>query len=327
MSNVNSRVDWESGITPYLMQALADSGDRTAFTSQAIHFSESDGNSPDVRPDGVLTGLSVIPSVSGSDNVVDIPALTCYLAGVKKSVSAGVDQAITRASTDKASVSSITINSSGAIAIVKGVDSADDSFSEVRGDPGAHPFIPVGSIEIAQVRTTTNVAGPITSAEIFQVPGTHLERSDFPVYTADNLLAQISFNAALPAIHTGGVPKGVYASYADPVFIEQPHANDFVPAEVSYSVSSEQVYKATIGSSSSSLGQGSFTAILKDGITDPIVGAAGQNLWFRYYQDENKTPHILTQGILGVGRTFGAADNPKVSCTITASQASSNRAS
>lgn len=327
MSNENSKLEYESGVTPYVMHALTDSGDRKTFDSSALLFSESTGNAPVIRPNGVLTGGAVSVAVSGSNNVVDVAALTLNLNGVEDSVSAGLDTAITRAATDVASVSSITINAAGSIAVIQGTDSADTTIVETRGAAGGPPLIPVDSVEIAQVRTTTNTAGVITAAEIFQTIGTHLEKADFPTYEADNFNAQVVFNSALPANHTGSVAKAVYASYADPIFTEQNFANDFVPAENSHSVSSEQVYGATVGSSSSSLGQGSFTAILKDGITDDIITKKNQTLFFKYTQDKSKAPHILTQGKLGVSRTFGASDNPKVSCTISASVASVERAS
>lgn len=327
MSNENARLDYESGVTPFAMSALTDSGDRKNFTSNAALFSESTGNAPDIRPNGLLTGGVAIPAASGTDNLIDITALSLYITGVNTSVSAGTDIAITRAATDVASVSLITINSGGAIVVIQGADSADATFSEDRGAAGAAPFSPTNSVEIGQIRTTTNVAGAITATEIFQVIGTHLEKSDFPVYTADNAVGEVNFDVALPACHAGGVAKKIYASYAEPVFTEQPFSNDFVPAETSNSTSSTQVYGATRGSSTTSLGQGSFTAILKDGITDNIIGRKNENLWFRFFQDKYKPAHILTQGKLGVGRSFAAADDPTVSCTISPSVASVERAS
>lgn len=326
MSNENSKLDYESGVTPTIMSAIVDSGDRKKFTTAASLFSETTGNSPDVRPDGLLTGGAIVPASVASNDSVDIASLTCYLAGVNRSVAASSAEAITRAATDVAVINSLQVTSAGVFSAVKGADSADATFSEVRGDPGGPPFILVGSIEIGQVRLTSNVSAVVTSSEIFNTIGTHLEKSDFPVFTVDNFFAEVNFDVALPASHTGGLAKGVYASYAEPIFTEQPFANDFVPSETSFSVSSEQVYGAVIGSSSSSLGQGSFTAILSNGITDNIVGRKGENLWFRYFQDKNKLPHILTQGKLGISRSFGAQDNPSVSCTISSSVESTERA-
>lgn len=327
MSNENSKLDYESGVTPYLMAAITDSGDHKTFTTLATYFSESEGNAPDIKPNGVLTGGAVIPAVSGSNDVIDTAALTCNLNGVVTSVSPNLDVSITRPATDVAKVNSVTINSSGAIAVVAGTDGGSTTFSETRGAAGGPPLIPTDSIELAQVRLTASSAAAITAAEIYQVIGTHMETADYPPYEADNFTATVVFDSALPLIHTGPVAKAVFASYADPVFSEQRHANDFVPADLSHSVSSEQVYNATVSTSSSSLGQASFTAILKDGITDPIVGKANQTLFFRYYQDRFKAPFVLTQGKLGIGRTFGASDNPRVSCTVSAATESVNNAS
>jgi len=325
-SNENSRVDYESGVTPFPMSALTDSGDQKVFTSGASLFSASSGNAPDIRPNGLLTGGEIVSAISGNDDEIDVAALTCYLAGVKTSVAGATDQAITRAATNVSRVNSVTITSVGAVAVLTGTSGASAAFSEVRGDAGGPPYIPVGSIEIAQVRTTTSAAAPIVSGEIFDTIGSHTEKSDFPVYTASNSDGTLTFDVALPAIHTGDVSKAVYASYAEPIFTEQPFANDFVPAETTHSTSSTQVYGATIGASSQTLNQGSFTAILSDGITDNILSRKNETLWFRYYQDKFKSAHILTQGKLGVSRTFGAADNPQVSCTISPDTASVDKA-
>ena len=328
MSNENAKLEYESGVTPYAMEALTDSGDRKVFDSNALRFSETEGNSPDIRPDGLLTGGVVSIAVSGSDDVVDVAALSLNLAGIETSVSAGLDTAITRPATAVAKVLSIQITSAGAITVIAGTDSTDANVVESRGTgAGQIPYIIVGSVEIAQVRVTSQTAAPITVAEIFQTIGTHLEKADFPVFDANNFTAQVEFDVLLPASHTGDVAKGVFASYADPIFTEQPFANDFVPSENSHSVSSEQVYNATIGTSSSSLGQGSFTAIMKNGITDNIIGRKNENLFFRFHQDKSKAAHILTQGKLGIARTFGATDNPKVSCTISSTVESVEKAS
>lgn len=326
MSNENSKMLYEGGQTPFPMGALADSGNHILFNSSASLFSEFTGFSPDVRPDGFLTGGAIVPGVSGTDNKIDTDALTAMLAGVNTVASASLDETVTRAVADVASVTSVTLTSAGAIALIQGVDSADATFSEVFGDPGAPPFIPVGSIELGQIRLTTNVAGPITSDEIFQVPGTHMEKSTFPIATADNATATLSFSAALPLRHTGSVVKGVYAKYAEPIFVEQPFSNDFVPSEISHSGSSKQFYGVVKGSSTSSLTQASFTAEFDDGVTDDILSRVDSELWFKYVQDEFKLPHVLTQGKLGLTRTFAADDEPQGSMTITTKFASINKA-
>lgn len=328
MSNENSQLKYESGVTPYPMEALTDSGDKKTFNSQAALFSESIGNSPIIKPNGVLTGGVITPAVSGTDNLIDVAALSLNLNGVETSVSASLDLSMTRPATAVAKVLSIQVNAAGTIVVVAGTDSVDANVIETRGvGAGQIPYILTDSVEIGQIRLSSNTVAAILVSEVFQVVGTHLEKADFPTYEADNFTATVAFNSTLPASHTGDIVKAVHASYADPVFTEQNFANDFVPSENSHSVSSEQVYGATVGTSSSSLGQGSFTAILKDGITDALVSLKNQNLFFKYFQDKFKAPHIITQGKLGLSRTFGASDNPKVSATISSSVESIEKAS
>lgn len=313
----NAKLQYEAGQTAHAMSALTDSGDATTFNSAATLFSKKSGYAPDVRPNGLITGGAVIPAVSGTNDLVDVAALSCYLAGVKTSVAADTDVAITRAvTTDTHIINSITVTSAGTIAAVAGTDGT--AFSETRGAAGGPPLIPVGSIEIAQVRTTSNSAAAITAGEIFAVVGVHQERYDYPLFDIDYATADVVFSAALPKIHTGTVAKQVYASYADPIFADIQLASDFVPAETSHSVSSTQVYGDTLGSSSSSLGQASFTAFLADGVGDALVTLKNAILWFKFFPDRYKTPYILTQGKLGISRTFPAGDNIQAACTISA---------
>ena len=326
MSNKNAKLEIEIGVTPYSMEALTDSGDHTNFTTQAALLSETNGNEPDVRPDGVLTGGLVTPAVSGNNDEVDISLLSCYLAGVQTSVAGATDQAVTRPVTAVSKVNSITVTSGGAFAVVVGTDGASTAFSETRGAAGGPPFIPVGSIEIAQVRLTSDTAAVIGADEIYAVIGTHRELSGFPAFETKNADGMVEFKQPLPASHTGSTAKGVYASYAEPIFLEQDFGNDFIPAETANSITSNDTYTGPVGSSSSSIGQGSFTAYLNDGITDAILSMINQNIWVRFYQNRYKNAHILTQGLLGIARTFNVSNQPTVSVTITAEKPSVNRA-
>ena len=318
----NAKLQYEAGQTVYAMSALTNSGDAKKFTSSATLFSKKSGYSPDVRPNGLITGGGVVPAASGTNDLIDVAALSCYLAGVKTTVAADTDVAITRPATAVSKVTSITINSSGAVAAVAGTDGATTAFSESRGVAGGPPYVPVGSIEIAQVRVVSNTAAAVTAAQIFQVVGAHQERYDYPTFDIDYAAADVNFVSSLPLIHTADVPKSIYASYADPVFADISLSSDFVPAETSHSVSSTQVYGATIGSSSSSLGQASFTAYLADGIGDALVGLKNAILWFKFFPDRYKTPYMLTQGKLGIARTFPVGDTVQAACTISAESTS-----
>lgn len=308
-------LQYESGQTPFAMSALTDSGDHKTFTSNAALFSGVAGSAPVVRPNGLITGGAVGPAGSATNDAVDTEAMTCYLAGVKTTVNASTDKALTRGSTGSACiVNSITVNSSGAIAVVAGTAGA--AIVETRGATGGPPLIPVTSIEIAQVRLTSLNAAVVTADEILSVPGVHLERYDYPVFEEHNETGSVVFNAALPLIHTGALPKKVYASYAEPVFADLPNVSDWVPPEITYSSTSVQIYGGTVGSSSKSLGAGGFTAYLKNGVTDAILASRGKMLWFKFYPDKYAPEYQLCQGILGGTTAFPAAGNITAKCTI-----------
>ena len=312
----NAKLQYEAGQNAVAMSALTNSGDETTFTSAAMLWSGKSGHAPVVRPNGLLTGGAV--SVHATNDKVTVAALTCNLQGVVTSVAAG-EATITRPASDKAKVCSITINAAGSIAVVAGTDSLSSAFSETRAAAGGPPLIPVDSIEIAQVRVTTSAAGAVAASEIYQVVGLHTERADFPLWDVNYDAGSVTFLGALPEIHTGTVPKKVYASYASPIFADIALASDFVPPENTHSVSSTQVYGTTLGATASTLGQGSFTAYLSNGVSDALVQLKDQTLWFKFFPDRYATPYLLTQGKLGVSRTFPAGDSIQAACTISAS--------
>jgi hypothetical protein len=55
-------------------------------------------------------------------------------------------------------------------------------------------------------------------------------------------------------------------------------------------------------------------------VTDGLVSAKDALLWFRFYPDRYKSPYLLTQGKLGIARTFPAGDTIKAACTISATK-------
>ena len=325
----NAKIQYESGQDLVAFVALTDQGDHKDFRSADPLWSNRSGYQPDVKPNGLATGGAVSIAVSVSNDVVDVAALTCYLAGVLESVIASADESITRPTggspANTHNKSSITIDSGANIAVVKGTDGV--AFSTTRGAAGGPPLIAVDSIEIAQVWLSSASAGVITADEIKQVIGTHCERYDYPTWTENRFNVEggvignagIEFASALPLIHTGTVPKEVYAQYYEPAFTEVPKSSDFVPAETSHTVSSKQIYGTTLGSSSSSLNQGSFTAYMEDGISDGLLGQKNQELFFKFFQNRlNSTPYILMQGKLGISRTFPAGDQIQAACTVSA---------
>jgi len=304
---------YESGQTAYPFQDMTDSGDRTTFSASFSPISQAAGAEAVIAPYGLLTGGAVIPAVSGNDDEVDSAALTASMAGATGagtdgvlSVAADTAIAISRGvTTDTHRINSITVTAAGVIAAVAGVDNTE--FSENRGADGGPPFIPVGSIEIAQVRTTSVTAAPITAGEIFSVPGLHRELSGSPTFKIDYVAGTVTFADALPAIHTGSVPKKVSIKGGEPSYATLDRVSDWSPAASTYSITSKDTYDGPIGSSSASLNQASFSAILDDGMSDPILSLEGQTVLFEFRQDRDKLlPKQITQGILGVQVSFPA---------------------
>lgn len=325
----NAKLQYEAGQTAVAMAALTDSGDHINFTSAATLWSGRGGYAPVVRANGLLTGGAV--STHATNNTVTVAAMTLNLNGVVTAISAG-SVAATRPAGAVSKVNSITINAAGSIANVAGTDGGTTAFSETRGAAGGPPLIPVDSVEIAQVRYTSTAAAVVAAAEIFQTVGTHRERADYPLYTTNHgptvvdgaqtvAGGSVTMLDTLPLIHTGPTAKKVFASYSQPIFSDVTLASDFVPPETSHSVTSTQVYGSTIGSSTASLGQGSFTAYLNDGINDPLVVIRNATLWFKFFPDRYQSAYLLCQGKLGISRTFPAGAQLQADCTISASQA------
>ncbi len=322
----DARLQHEAGQTLYPMEEFADSGDQLIYAGTPTIFSQKSGFTPDVKPNGLDTGGLITPEAGLTNDQVDVAASSVYLAGIQTAVSAAAATACTRATTaDYFLTNSITVNAGGSVAVVAGTEGAAQS--ETRGAAGGPPLIPIDSVEIGQVRLEGNAAAPVVATDIFEVVGQHQERYDFPVWMENIAEAKIVFQTALPKIHTGVVTKKVFVKSFQPIFVDVPLASDFVPPEITHSVGSTQVYQNTIGSVSKSLGSGGFTAFLKDGITDTIVKEADETIWFKFWPDKNKTPYMLSNGKLGLGRTFPAGDSIQSACTISSQEAATGKAS
>jgi len=329
----NAKIQIETGQTLTDYTVMTDSGDHQVFNVGTL-WSGKSGYTPTVRPNGIVTGRNILTAQTTSD-AISIAAFTAYSKGTLQTVAA-TETTITRAATSsKAQVHSITMASDGSISVVEGTLSASTSFSSTRAASGGPPLIPVNSVELGQIRVTSSTAAAIDDDEIYQVVGTHTERYDYPGWTVNNVgdgvyadetgkvNAYIEFDSSLPLDHTGAVPKATYTKYYTPVLADLGKAMDFVPAENSHSVSSTQYYNGTIGSRSSSLGQASFTALLNDGISDTLISLKDEIITVKFFPDRNKSPYILTQGRLGLGRTFPVADQNQVAVTVSSETTSS----
>lgn len=329
----NAKVEIELGQQYHAMAAMTDSGDHQYFTvSGGTIWSGKSGYVPDVRPNGIVSGRNIL-SAGTTNDTVRVAAFTAYSKGTLNTVTA-TSATISRPSTaGYYKINSITMASDGSIAVVAGTQ-ATSAFVETRNANGGPPYIPVNSVEIGQVRISSSTAADIDSTEIFQVVGTHVERYDNPVWTESNVgkgqaasvsaetSAHVKFASAVPLIHTGGVAKKIYMSYYSPIFSEVQKAYDFKPIENSHSVTSQQYYRGTIGSVSSTIGQGGFTALLDDGVTDSLVAEKDAKLTVRFYPNINSSPYVLSQALLGLTRSYPADGQIQASVTMTGEELS-----
>lgn len=313
MSTDNVKLEFEGGQNTFTMTALTDSGDAKLFESGEELWSQAAGVAPVVRPDGILTGAAITPA-TGNDSI-DVAAFTAFISGQEVAVSAQAAVSVVRASTLTHMINSVVCDAAGSVSVIQGTEGS--SFVETRGSAGGPPYVPVGSIEVGQVRLSSDTAAPVQmTGEIFQLPNRNQEVADFPVAETDYINGAVQFSSALPKIHTGDVTKGVYASFATPEFIEAYDAYDFVPSEVGYSSSSKQTYSRVKNSRSQSLNNATFSIDLKDGITDTLVNKQGESIYFRFYPDKFKNQHIIEQGVFSIARTFPAGGDITANCTI-----------
>lgn len=312
----------EGGVTFFAMAALATVARQFFTHATAGLFSNDDDYTPVVRPDGLINGGKVTPDTTNDQ--VDVAAINLWLAGVKTAVAASAAESITRSVLATHRINSITVNSGGAIAVVPATDDAGaTSFSETRGAVGGPPYIPVGSVEIRQVRTISATPALILASEILSVPGQHLELYDYPGYevqiseVVDEAISVVKFDSVLPAIHTGDLAKGVFAEVYEPTPIDFELVSEFVPVEESDSLTSVEVYNKVLGTESTSINAGGFDIKLNDGVTDQIIKKKGQRLWFWFYPNRDKEPFLLLNGKLGITRGFPVSDFIQSTCTIS----------
>ncbi len=326
----NAKISIETGQKVHNYAVMNDSGDQTIFTiSSGDVWSGKDGYTPSVRPDGIASGRELL-STAGTNDQVNIAAFTAYIGGSLVSVSATNATFSRPATASRACIYTVSVSSSGTITITKGTISGDTSFSETRDAAGGPPYIPTSEVELGQIRITTSTAATLSDDEILQVPGQHAEYTLFPSWSENNIgdgikadstaeeNAHITFAQALPQSHTGGATKKIYIKYYEPIMTVLDKAMDFVPPQVSHSLSSTQYYRGSQAAVTESVNQGSFTTFVEDGVSDSIAAGDGEKLTVKMWPDENKNPYILCQGYIGIAPSYPAGDNMSFACTISA---------
>jgi hypothetical protein len=324
-------VYYEAAQTAVAATALTDSGDAKTFKSAVNFWSGRSGYTPTILPNGLIAGCVVTPGVANDS--VRVTAGTCNLNGVAdKPIAAVVDDSlvIAREVTNEFLKASVTITSAGDLEIVNGTADAT-AHSTTRGEAGGPPWIPTGSIEIAQIWTSSVTDAAIASTEIYQVIGTHREMCNYPTHSVQYTsvssgalgYAGVTFDAAMPEIHsdntgTAKATKKVYASYCTPAFSMISKTSDFKRPANSKSISSTEYYGGAKGKVSTSLGAGSFK-VLSDTLGEGLLSYEGQKLWFKFYPDRlDADVYVIAQGYLGVTETFDTDGSYTADCVIAA---------
>ena len=321
----NAKIQYESAQSLVEYVAMTDSGDHIVFTSAANVWSDRVGYAPSIRPDGIITGIDILSAGTAADTIDNI-AFTAWLAGVLKEVTA-TTITITRASSLTHIINSIILTGT-TLSVIQGTEGS--AFSASRAAAGGPAYIPVGSVEIGQVKTTVQASAVITSAEIFQTPGTHQERADHPLYrrpdntgrgviasSTSRKYAHIEFYNALSLCHTAGVAKAVYIQYYTPTFTTL-ESDGFSPADKTSSQASAQRYDKILGYKTDDLKSTSFKAELSDGITDDLCALDGETLLFKFFPDQDAAPFMLTLGVLRFAAAFPQVGPISTSCAVVA---------
>jgi len=304
------------GGTYYDRTALTDSGDNQTFNFGTIQFLsnfsfKNADYTPTVVVDGCKSGGTITPAESLTDNLVDLSQLTANIAGVEykgaTKLAATTDLACTRgASAATAYIINSIVHNGTAYSVIVGTGSTSFDLSGGRGGVGQPPYIPVGEIEVGQVRFTSDTDAPVLASEIKQISGDSREGYNTPTgeieyaRVEDGVLgyAGYTFKSALPTIHTGDTTKAVYMTGWEENFVTWSGARNFVPQYLEPTSSTEVFYEdITRTSDSSSLTNGTFEWGYVDAVIDPEWKAMGGKVWFKYYQETSNTWFLAYQGI------------------------------
>lgn len=296
------------------MMELTGSG--ATFASGIRFWSAVPLYEPVILPNGIRSGGQVTPTAVNSQ--VSVAASEVNIGGVIHTEPLAL-LTVARPADTKVKISSVTLTSALALAMVAGTDG--DAYVETRGAAGGPPYIPVGSIEYAQVRLDSETAQVIVVSEIKSIPGTHTELAGFPTFELDSYLGSITFTDDLPTIHTGDLPKKSYAQFYTPDFVKIQDADAFTPPRTTYSVTSTTTYDGARGSTSSAINGGSFTALLQNGISDAVMQIvnAGGARWVKFFPKKTVvTQYEVCQGQIGVQDTYPSGANISGAFTISA---------
>ena len=331
-----------SGGTYFAMHALTDDGDHTQFNYIGggyfiSDFVDDEGKDykPTVRVDGVISGGVVTVAATPADNTVDAAALACYIDGLDKTgaskLVAATDRVCARgAGAPTAFIINSITHTGAAWAVVTGVGHAAAlDLAGGRGGAGEPPYIPVGSIEVAQVHYTSETAAPVTAAEIKQVPGVSQEMAKAPGYIIEFARVVngsvdypgVTMNVALRAIHTGDLAASVYMQGYSANFAEWLDANNVTFIGETVSGTSVATYSSIKTYGSASVSDGSFDWTPTSNNDDPqwafISKGADAKLWMQLYETRTATGYLACQACISGVPASPESGAPTTSLTLS----------
>lgn len=335
----DTKIEVEVGTTYYAMAALTSvtspSADvRKKYVCDATFLSDQENLQPDVRLDGVISGLTIAPSAT--DNAVDVAAGSVYVKGASVTVTAVTVTDLKRPTTSgQVKVTALSVDSDGDVNQTIGVEGET---STTRGADGAIPFIPVDEVLIGYITMnyydgSASGADAVTASEINDETK---ERSTIPSYQVmyydgggDNPQKSgiINFAAVLPLIHaaTGPGPgtdsRNVYASYYEPTFEELSDAKDFGFDEAITSIKSkaygDEAEEAAIGTPS----WNASGTVYWTKVQDVLSLVKNTKRWVKFYPDRDESDYFAGRSIVTVSRTMPLEETINASVSFEGSGA------
>ena len=321
------------------MQALTNSGDNTQYNYTGggdflSAFIDSAGTSyaPTVLVDGVISGAVVIPAAAGTNNLVDVSAMAANIGGVAYTgatkLAADTDLTCLRGSAlDVCRINSIT-HTGSAWAVISGTAHTAFDLAGGRGGAGEPPYIPVGSIEVAQVRFSSITDAAVLASEIKMIPGDTKEMAYSPGKDIEYARLDagtldypgVTMRVALPAIHTGDATRGVWLSGYEAAFSEWQKVNDVAFQGESISSTSDETFSGTDTYTSSEVSDGSFSWSCNSITSDPewaVMEGKDAKVWLKLYETRGATEYLACQAVVSGVPTLSASGPTTVSCTLS----------
>jgi len=333
-SGKDGMVEVELGATYFPMQALSSvsspaSAVNKKFTTGQTYISPIEDYEPNVRLDGVVSGLLITASVNADE--VDFSAGEVNVKGEVVQVTAGQVSSLTRPAIDGNIVqNAIVVDGLGAVTAEAGTEGAT---SNTRGAAGGPPYIPVDSVLLGYVilEYVAATGGAVVTDD--EIDSASKERADIPGYKILYHDGQdernpdgsnegcIEFTSILPGIHTGSTIRNVYMSWRTPTFEEVPDCFDVVKPETMDIISTRAYGDLYMEKETSSPSwTATFTKYWKK-VNDIIDVVKNSKRFIKLYPDKDEAGHWLGVCIITSGHSIPVGDAMSADISVEGSGA------